>query len=180
MGPGRVVGVGEEDDPGARRDRLGDRLQVVREVPQRHGTRHPAGRLHHQPIDHERLVGHHRLIAHADEGADDELDDLVRAVADDDLVGGHAQALRQAALQVEGRAVRVAVQVPERGRDRGQRLGRRTERVLVGGELDGAVDPEVALELLDRHARRIRRERPDPFRDEAAQVHHISGAGAAG
>ena len=70
-GPGRVVGVGEEDDPGARCDRLGDRLQVVREVPQRHGTRHPAGRLHHQPIDHERLVGHHRLVARADEGAND-------------------------------------------------------------------------------------------------------------
>src|SRR5262249_24405607 len=80
-------------------------------------------------------------------------------------------------LQVEGRAVGVAVQIAERRRDRGEGLGRRAERVLVRRELDRAVDAELALELLDRHPGGIRGERPEPVRNEAAQIHGFTSPG---
>src|SRR5205823_9624640 len=92
---------------------------------------------------------------------------------------GHPEALGQPALEIEGGAVGIAVQVAERGRDRGDGLRRGAERVLVRGELDRVADAELALELLDRLAGRVRGERPDPLRHEGAHVHQASG-GAAG
>jgi hypothetical protein len=43
--------------------RLGDRLEVVREVAQRDDPARAAARLHHHAVDDERLVRHHRLVA---------------------------------------------------------------------------------------------------------------------
>src|SRR2546429_2644 len=59
---GRVVRVPEEDEPGARCDGRGDRLEVVREVAQRdHPAATPCG-LHDETIDDEGLVRHDGLV----------------------------------------------------------------------------------------------------------------------
>src|SRR5262249_8976662 len=55
-------------------------------------------------------------------------------------------------------AVRIAIDPVERRADRGQRPRRRSERVLVRGELDRVRDPELAFELLDRLAGNVRRQ----------------------
>jgi histidinol-phosphate aminotransferase len=58
----------------------------------------------------------------------DQLDDLVGAVADQDLLGRHRVPLREAAAQVERRAVRIAMQQRQRARDRLQRSRRSGNR----------------------------------------------------
>src|SRR5690606_32588741 len=54
---------------------------------------------------------------------------------------------------------------------RGHRLGGGPERVLVGGELHRARDAELALELLDRLARHVGREVPDPGLHALCEAH---------
>src|SRR5207244_2490685 len=67
------------------------------------------------------------------------------------------------------RAVGIAMEIGQRATDRGERLRRGPERVLVRRDLDRVADAELALELLDRLPGRVRGERPDPFGDE--QLH---------
>ena len=62
-------------------------------------------------------------------------------------------------------AVRVAVQLARGALDRLERRRERRERPLVRGELDDAVEPELALHLLDRLSRLVR----DEIRDRAAE-----------
>ena len=175
--PVGLFGIGQEDEARARRHRLGHGLEVVGEVAQRDHARRRRHRLHDHAVDDEGLVGHHRLVARPEEGAHDELDDLVRAVADEDVVRRHAVPLGQAPAEIEGGAVRVEMDGAERVGHRRHRPRRRAERVLVRGELDRARDAELALHLLDRLARRIRRERPDPLGHEMTDVHQRSGSG---
>ena len=69
-------------------------------------------------------------------------------------------------VQAVGAAVRVAVQVARRGVERRQRRGKRPERPLVRRELDDALEPELALALLDRFAGLVRRQRGDARPEE--------------
>ena len=73
------------------------------------------------------------------QGVADKLDDLIRAVSEDQVFRSDTDFLRQPLFQVEGVAVRVemeGLQDPLHGRQGG---GRRAERVFVGREFDQAV-----------------------------------------
>src|SRR3989442_7962223 len=88
---------------------------------------------------------------------------LFRSVAEHDMVGRHAVLLGERLAQVEAAAVRVAVEVVERREDRLLHAVGWRQRVLVRRELDRVVDPELALQLLDRLARLVRRDPEDVF-----------------
>src|SRR2546425_6316039 len=103
------------------------------------------------------------LVAGPEEGPHEQLDQLVRAVAEHDMVGRHAVLLGERLAQVEAAAVRVAVEVVERREDRLLHSVGWRQRVLVRRELDRVVDPELALQLLDRLARLVRRDPEDVF-----------------
>ena len=59
----------------------------------------------------------------------------------------------------------------QRGSNRLHGLRRRSEGILVRSELDGALDPELALELLDRLAGLVGFELGDVGLDESSQRH---------
>ena len=176
----RVVRIAEEDDARPRTDGPDHRREIVREVAQRHAARHAARRLDDQAVDDERLVRQHRLVAGAEKAPHDEFQELVRAVADEDILRRDAVACGEPLRQMERGPVGVAMNVRQRGGQRGERARRGPERILVGRELDGAADAELALELLDGLPRRVRGQAPHPLGDEAPDVAHGAGSGAAG
>ena len=93
---------------------------------------------------------HDRLVAGPEERADQELDQLVRPVAEDHLILPEAVLLGERLTEVEPAPVGIAVQVDERGGDGFTDAIRRRQWIFVRGQLDGVVDAQLAFELLDR------------------------------
>jgi hypothetical protein len=89
----------------------------------------------------------------------DELEDLVGAVAKDEVLGADAKLLREAALEVKGVPVGVKMEVVQGLLHGGERGGRGAEGVLVGGELDdvGSGEAEFSGDLLNGPAGLIHR-----------------------
>src|SRR5262249_9164671 len=99
-----------------------------------------------------------------------------RPPAGHDHVRGHAVARRKLGPQPVRAAVGVAVHVRSGLGRRGERLGRRPERILVGRELDRAGDAELALQLLDGLAREVRTELLDVLGDQGHFFFYILSA----
>src|SRR6266704_7210519 len=101
------------------------------------------------------------------------LQEVVRAVADDDAFLRNAVAARERRLQLEGVAVGITPDLGEHFLDRRLRLRRYAERILVRGELDDFffVQPHLAGELRDRLARQIRRDGANVGRRQLAKIH---------
>ena len=117
------------------------------------------------------------------QGLADVADDRVGARADGHLLEADAVLLGEGAPEAPGAAVRVAVELERRARDRLLRLREGTVRPLVRGELDDALEAELALHLLDRLARLVRNEprerRADQRRVVAPRfVAHVAGSGS--
>ena len=72
------------------------KVEIMGEIAQRHLYALAAHRLNDQLIYHERLARHHRLISRSHERAHRQIDDLVGAVAKDQLVRLDAKLFRQA------------------------------------------------------------------------------------
>ncbi len=145
---GRVVGAAEPDELGPRRDRRAHRRKVVVEVAQRHRDDtglHELGRLGVPAVGE---VRHHDLVAGVAEQLRDELDDDLRAVTDDHVLGAHAVGLGEHVLEVEEALLGVLPEVVELAADGLQGARRRAPGVLVGGELDQVGEAELALHLL--------------------------------
>ncbi len=83
----------------------------------------------------------------------------------------------QRLAQVEARPVRVAVELLRLLEDRLHGAPRRPERRLVRGQLDHVLDTELALELFDRLARRVRLQLADVRADQVADLHGPSARG---
>ncbi|RXT27701.1 hypothetical protein B5U98_02605 [Bosea sp. Tri-39] len=135
IGAGRVVGVGEEDDLGARRHRGEDRVDIGGEVRLGHDHRLAAGGEDRDLVDEEAVLSEHALVAIAEIDLGDQLQQFVRAGAADDAVGVEAVAAGDRLAQLRRRAVGIEFKLAGKvaiGRDR---LGARAERGLVGGEL---------------------------------------------
>ena len=86
---GRIVRIVEEDEPGLRRERLGQRLggdpPAGRGEP--HEARHPAGAQHERQIGVVERLEEHDLVARRDQGDQAGGDRLGRARGDDHLLG---------------------------------------------------------------------------------------------
>src|SRR5207244_12873121 len=81
--------------------------------------------------------------------------ELVRAVAEDQVVGLHAPMPRQVLAEREARGVRVEADALRRLLHRRHRQRRWPERVLIGGQLDDVPNAILALGLLDRLPRNV-------------------------
>ena len=89
-----------------------------------------------------------------------ELDDVVGAVAQDQVGRFHPQFGRQLLLEIKGVAVRIQMQLPGGPAHRGQRGGGRPERIFVRGQLDDLArgQSQFPRHLLDGPARLIDRQ----------------------
>src|SRR5437762_10516962 len=87
----------------------------------------------------------------------DELNDFVRAVAEDKMVWFDAESIGQFSFEIEGVAVRVEMELAERFFHRCQRQWGRAKWIFVRGELDNVTggNIEFARYLFDRAARLI-------------------------
>ena len=95
--------------------------------------------------------------ARPQKGMADELDDFVRAVAEDDVIGRDAELFRKRARHVVAASVRIEVGAFHRRMHRFDRARRRPEGVFVRGQLDDVAraGAEFARRFLDRFARLI-------------------------
>ena len=166
--PGRVVGVADVDDLRARRDRGEQRVEVVAVVAQRHEHRARALLAGVDDVARERRPAGDDLVARVEQRLAQRVEAAVRARSDADLLDRDAVPRRERLVQPVGAAVRVAVQARRGLLHRGERGRERRERALVGGELDDVVEAELALDVLDRLAGLIRRQRLDRGADEMA------------
>ena len=126
----------------------------------------------HRDGAHAEKLGHERVdregVAHGDdlvnagtgEGVEEQLDDLVGAVAEDDVLAREAELLRDGVPEMEAAAVGIEMGALQLLAHRGHGEGRRAEGILVGGELDHepGVEPELARDIIDRLARLVRDE----------------------
>ena len=136
-------------------------------VAQRHAQRRRAELERVDDVARERRPPAHDLVAGIEHGLRDAVDDPVGTRADRDLLETHAVPVGQPAAQPVRTAVGVAVQLGSRTLHRGERLGKRAERSLVGRELHDPVEAELALHLLDRLARLVRDQPRERGPDEA-------------
>ena len=144
---GRVVRVGEEEDARARRDRREHGVEVGGEAGIGHLDRVGPEELGHELVDCKRVAGHDDLVAGAEEGVTDELDDLVGAVAQDDVfpLEPGTQALGNRAAEFVTAAVGVEVGTLQSAAHRLQRLRGRPQRVLIGSEFDDLLLPQAEV-----------------------------------
>src|SRR6516225_4339772 len=143
---GRVVRVRQIDNFRLGIDGLSERGQVV--VPFSIGdcaVHHSARPGQHLKTDEGGFRGEDFILV-TQKGADDVGHDAFGAGSGDDVVYLEIEFLRQHFAQTEP-AVGIKIQALERTRDGFERLGRSSERVLVGRELG---DPAQAVLLADR------------------------------
>ena len=117
------------------------------------------GRLHGDRIDREGVLRIDGFALRREERFRDQHEHVVRAVAERDAIGAAAVLARERLLQFETAAVGIEADLPRRLRDRLERPRPGPERILVGRELDAVADAVLALQLLERLAGNVRRER---------------------
>ena len=129
-------------------------------VAKRNFDRYAARDLRVFAVQRERRFRHHDLVARIDERREEQRDELVAAVAEDDVFERETVRPRQAVAQFRLIVFRVHAERIDRVQ-RFERARRRAERVLVLRELYGVLDAEAAPHLIDGRAGLIRRERPE-------------------
>ncbi len=85
IGPGRVVGIGDEDGPRARRDALENGIHIGRKIVLRRDHRLSARRENGDAEDQESVLGVDRLVARPEIGLRQNVKQLVRTVSADDV-----------------------------------------------------------------------------------------------
>ena len=136
VGAGRVVRVGEPHQLCARRDAREDRVDVGGEFGLGRddvfgAVRHGGDRVHQEAVG-----GGDRLVAVAQIGVRQQIEDFVRAGAADDAVGIEPVGAADRLAQHPRGAFRIVLQMRGRLRVDFLRLRRRPERGLVGGQLE--------------------------------------------
>src|SRR5581483_5543162 len=150
--PRRVVRVADVHDVRPRPDRGQHRVEVVTVVTQgdADGHRSLLGGVDH--VARERRPAADDLVAGIEDRLREAVDQPVRTGADRDLLEADAEPLGEGIAELPGAAVRIAVQILDAAGESLDRGGKWSERPLVRGELDAALEAELALHLLDRLA----------------------------
>ena len=104
---GGVVGVGYEDRARLRRDRRKHGVEIGRVARIGHLDCIGSEELSHQLVNCKGMTRHHDLVAGTKEGMAYELDDLVRPVAENDILTGHAESFRYGTAQFVPAAIRI-------------------------------------------------------------------------
>ena len=111
IGAGRVVRVGEPDQLGARRHQLEDRIDVGGEVGLGRDDVDGAVRHRRDRIDQKAVGGRDRLVAVAEIGVRQQIEDLVGAGAADDAVGIEPEGAADRLAQHPRGAFRIVLQM---------------------------------------------------------------------
>ena len=90
-GAGRVVRVGNKNNAGIWRDGLSHSWQIVAVILGRYCDAICSIEVGYDRVNGKAVLGDHNIRAGAEEGVRDEFDDLVGAVAEDQLVGVHGK-----------------------------------------------------------------------------------------
>jgi hypothetical protein len=111
----------------------------------------------HEGIDDEAVLRNHDIHTGGEECVPDELDDFIRAVAEDEVRLGDAKLRGEALFELVRAAVRIEVQLGQGVLYRFQRGGRWAKRVLIGRQLDDfrLRQAEFARDFLDGPPRLI-------------------------
>src|SRR5262249_19324318 len=132
--------------------------EVKLEAFMRNSNRPTACSLGAEMINREGMLADHNRFSDAEEHTHDHLNQLVRPVANNEARAIDLQFFRQPPLQVKRVSVRIKVKMREGSGNRCNCLRRRTERVLVRGNLDRIMNPVFAFKLFYRLSWLIRRE----------------------
>ena len=135
-GAGGVARVGHAHHPRPLRDARRERVHVGGEVGFRREHRHRPDPAGGDAIDDEAMLGLQHLVAGIGIQPDQMAQQLFGATADDDAV--RVQIVRRAdgRAQVHRGRIGIALQIPQAGPDRLDRLGAGTQRAFVGCQLD--------------------------------------------
>ena len=117
--------------------------------------------LHHDRVHRKGRPRHNDFVAGCNEGLHPQFEDFITAAAEDQLALTHAKFLGQARSQLKARTIGVSIHFIEARPQRFDRLGRRTDRVLVGCKLDRRRDAKFALEGFHGLARLVGSEIPN-------------------
>ena len=180
---GRIVRIRDEHEPRALVDERSQRIEIVT---QRHrmrlgqrlrNARRRAGRLHDDRIDRERVLRIHRFALRRQKCFRQHDEHIVRTVAERDAVERATVLARERLLQRKAIAVRIETDLGRRLRDRCARHRPGPKRILVRRELDAVANAVLALELLERLARHVRRKRADVGGSELSGIEGMDGLG---
>ena len=157
---GRVVGIRHKDDAGLRRDGLEHRSQIMTVLFGRNDDRRGIENFRDERIDGKTKLRHHHLRAGREQRVADEFDDLVGAVAENQMGRGDAQFFGEFLFESKSVSVGIKVQAGQDFLHRGQGGGRGSKRIFVGRELDDARggQAEFAGNIFNRTARLIDRQ----------------------
>ena len=167
--PRRVVRQADVDDLRPRADGVEHGVEVVAAVPQLDRARDGAELARVDRVARERRPAADDLIAGVEYRLAEAVDEPVRTGTDGDLLEAQVEPFRERRAQAIGAAVGVAVQLVGATLDRLARPRERPERPFVRRQLDDALEPELALDLLDRLPRLVRDEVVDGGLEEAVR-----------
>ena len=109
----------------------------------------------HEIVLRKRAVRRDDFAAGRDEGAGHRQDQTIGAVADDNVIARNAIAIGEGRKE-RPPAIGISVEIVQHLENSGLGLGRRSERIFIGGELDDVGLAGLALEFRDRFAGTIR------------------------
>ena len=165
--PRRVVRVADVDELRLRRRRVGERVEVVALVAERHGHRRRALLAGVDHVARKRRPAAHDLVAGVERRLAEHVEAAVRAGAHRDLLECDPVPRSQRLVQAVDAPVGIAVELASRLCHRLERGREGRERPLVRSELDDPVEAELALHVLDGPARLVRRQLVDRGSEEA-------------
>ena len=135
--PVGLLGVGDPDEAGLRGDRAGHGGKVVAVVRvEGHLDQPRGGKMGGGVVAAEAGIAHHHRVSLFEQHQSEKVDQLVAAVADEDLRRRDAVLFGESGAEGVRRAVGVDVHGGGGGLDRLDGLGGGAERVLVAGEFD--------------------------------------------
>ncbi len=135
VGPGRVIGIGKEDDPGARGHPRQDGIDIGGVVGFRRGDWRRAGAQRRDRIDEETMNGVDRFIAVDEIGARQQVEEIVRPRAADDARRIEPESAPDRLAERGRRAVGVIRQPRRLGLISSNRARAWSQRRLVRGQL---------------------------------------------
>ena len=153
-GAGGVVRVGHEDNPGALGHCFRHGRQIMTKQVGRHLHRSGIAGQGHNRIHRKGILGKNCLIAFLQVGAGNQIQHIIGAIAQGQLVAGHIQFFRQCRFQRKGGTVRVQVQLVHM-LERVQGLVAGPQRVFVAGQFDDIGNTQLSLQLVDGFTRLV-------------------------
>src|SRR5690606_25171318 len=151
-GTGRVVRVGDKDHASLLVDGFEHAVEVVTVIDGGHHAAFRTYRLGTNRIGREGMGAEDRIAARRQPAPCNQIDDVVGAVTQSDLLRPETETLGQLGLELKTAAIGVAAQLGQLGSNRFKHAGIGAQRILVAGKLDDPrrVDTQLAGQFINR------------------------------